>query len=87
MGEGERAVELLPRSTDAFYGIPYLLDQAAISAMVGDEESALDQLEHLLTIPSWVTRVWLENDFRFDTLRESRRFQALLERYTQPASN
>ncbi|NIR43292.1 MAG: hypothetical protein GWN99_05080 [Gemmatimonadetes bacterium] len=85
--EGERAVELLPRSTDAFYGIPYLLDQAAISAMVGDEDIALDQIEHLLTIPSWVSRMWLEGDFRFDTLRESPRFQALLDQYPQPASN
>ncbi len=80
-------MELLPRSTDAFYGISHLLDQAAISAMVGDEDIALDQLEHLLTIPSWVSRMWLEGDFRFDTLRESPRFQALLEQYDRRASD
>jgi TolB-like protein/Flp pilus assembly protein TadD len=79
--EGERAVELFPLSTDAFYGIPYLLDLAAIYAMVGDEAAAVDQVGYLLTIPSWVSPKWLEDDFRFDPIRDGPRFQALLAEY------
>jgi TolB-like protein/Tfp pilus assembly protein PilF len=79
--EGERAVEVFPLSTDAFYGIPYLLDLAAIYAMVGDAAAAVDQVGYLLTIPSWVSPKWLEGDFRFDSLRDHPRFHALVAKY------
>jgi len=76
--EGERAVTLLPISEDAFYGLPFLWDLAAVHAMVGNVEEALDGIEHLLSIPSWISPVWLEYDFRFDPLRGEARFQAFL---------
>jgi TolB-like protein/Flp pilus assembly protein TadD len=79
--EGERAVELLPLSTDAFYGLPYLLDLAAIYAMVGDENAAVNEIEKLLAVPSWLSPTWLDGDFRIDPLRDHPRFQALLEKY------
>jgi adenylate cyclase len=78
---GERAVALLPTSEDAYYGLPFLWDLAAVHAMVGTAEDALEGIEHLLAVPSWISPVWLEHDFRFDPLRDDPRFQALLEKY------
>jgi tetratricopeptide (TPR) repeat protein len=77
--EGERAVELFPLSLDAMYGLPYLWDLAAIYAMLGDETAAVNEIKNLLAVPSWISPAWLESDFRFDALRENRRFQMLLE--------
>jgi len=76
--EGERAVALLPISEDAFYGLPFLWDLAAVHTMAGNVEEALDGIEHLLNVPSFISPVWLEYDFRFDTLRGEARFQAFL---------
>ncbi|MBT8395742.1 MAG: hypothetical protein HKO65_04460 [Gemmatimonadetes bacterium] len=78
--EGERAVALLPISEDAYYGLPFLWDLAAVHAMVGNHAEALDGIEHLLAIPSWLSPAWLEHDFRFDPLRGEERFQAFLTR-------
>jgi serine/threonine-protein kinase len=76
--EGERAVQLLPITEDAFYGLPYLADLATIRVMVGDHDAALREIEHLLEIPSWFSPTWLRVDFRFDPLRGDRRFEDLL---------
>ena len=79
--EGERAVALLPTYEDAYYGLPFLLDLAFVHEMVGNAEDALEGIEHLLAVPSWVSPVWLEHDFRFDSLRDDPRFHALLEEH------
>jgi TolB-like protein/Flp pilus assembly protein TadD len=76
--EGERAVALLPVSEDAYYGLPFLWDLTAVHAMAGNAEEALDGIEYLLSVPSWVSPVWLEHDFRFDSLRGEARFQVFL---------
>jgi tetratricopeptide (TPR) repeat protein len=81
--EGEAAVALLPLSKDAVYGIPYRIDLATIHAMVGDEDAALSEIEHLLTVPNWISPTFLKIDPRFDPLSESPRFQVLLEEYEQ----
>jgi len=80
--EGKQAVELLPLSKDAFYGLPYAQDLAIIHIMVGDHDIALDQIEYLLTIPSWVSPGWLEIDLRFKPLYDHPRFKQMLEKYS-----
>lgn len=52
-------------------------------AYLGTEkyDAALDQIEHLLSIPSWLTVPLLRVDPRYDPLRENTRFQALLAKY------
>jgi serine/threonine-protein kinase len=77
--EGEKAVALLPLSEDAYYGLPFLWDLAAVHTMVGNTDEALDGIEHLLSLPSWISPIWLEHDFRFDPLRGEERFQAFLD--------
>jgi len=79
--EGIRATELLTRSVDGYYYLPYVVDLAHIYTIVGEDEAALDQIEYLLANPSWISVPLLEMDPRWDPLRGHPRFQALLEEY------
>lgn len=80
--EGKRAVNLLPVSRDALYGIPYVGDLAHIYTIVGEYDAALDKLEYLLSIPSWFSVSWLKIDPRWNLLREHPRFKQMLEKYS-----
>jgi serine/threonine-protein kinase len=83
--EGKRALEVHPIAKDAFAGPIYVEMLAQISVMVGNHELALDQLETLLSVPSWFSTTLLKLDPRWDPLRDHPRFQALLEKYGQEA--
>jgi eukaryotic-like serine/threonine-protein kinase len=76
--EGKRAVELLPISKDAFEGHDYVQNLAQIYVMVGDYDSAIDQLEYLLSIPSDISIPYLRIDPTWAPLRNHPRFQKLL---------
>jgi serine/threonine protein kinase/tetratricopeptide (TPR) repeat protein len=79
--EGKKAVELLPVSKDAFeYGLLYVTNLAQIYVMVGDYDSATDQLEYLLSIPSYISIPYLRIDPTWAPLRNHPRFQKLLAR-------
>ncbi len=78
--EGELAVELLPVSENAVVGPFRVEDLAFIYALVGEHEKALDRIEYLLSIPSWISAPLLRLDPKWDPLRESPRFQSLLKR-------
>jgi serine/threonine-protein kinase len=76
--EGERAVALMPLSRDAIQGA-YLQHQLArIYLLVGEPDKALDQLEHLLKIPYYLSPAWLKIDPNFAPLRGNPRFQRLV---------
>jgi tetratricopeptide (TPR) repeat protein len=79
--ESIRATELLPRSMDGFYYLPYVVDLAHIYTILGENEAALDQIEYLLSNPSWISAPFLRMDPRWDPLRDDPRFQALLKNY------
>ena len=49
---GERAVELMPLSKDAYEGPGFLVSLAEIYARVGEHEKSIALLERLLTIPN-----------------------------------
>ncbi len=80
--EGRKAVELLPISRDAFYGLPYMQDLAFIYTLAGDSNAALELLDELLSIPSWVSVSWLRMDPEWDLLRNNPGFQRLLEKHS-----
>jgi TolB-like protein/tRNA A-37 threonylcarbamoyl transferase component Bud32/Flp pilus assembly protein TadD len=82
IGEGRRAVELLPVTKDAIYGLGHTEDLAFIYTLVGEHDTALDQLEQLLSIPGWISVPWLQMDPRWDGLRKHPRFQRLLKKYS-----
>ncbi len=76
--EGEKAVELLPVSKEAYRGYYRAVDLARIYAMVGERDAAVAQLERLLSIPGHLTGEWLRIDPTWDPLRDHPRFQRLV---------
>jgi len=77
--EGKLGVELFPVKKDAYIGPARVEDLALVYLMVGEYDAALDQIEYLLSIPSWVSVSLLRLDPRYDPLRNLPRFQKLLQ--------
>ena len=59
-----------PIAKDAYAGPSWALNLALIYARVGEHDAALRELEHLLSIPSWVSIPLLELDPRWQPLRD-----------------
>jgi TolB-like protein/Flp pilus assembly protein TadD len=76
--EGLKAVELLPESKDAVYGVGHLQDLAIIYTMVGEYNLAINQWDQLLSLPSWITPVWLDWDIRLAPLKSHPGYKELL---------
>jgi TolB-like protein/Flp pilus assembly protein TadD len=82
IGEGKRAVELLPESQDAFDGPLGTAALAQIYAWTGEFDEAFRLLDHLLAIPAHgLTVPMLQIDPAWDPLRKDPRFQALMDKY------
>lgn len=79
--EASTAVEMVPISKDAVEGTIRREYLALVYRMVGESEKALDELEFLLSVPSWVSPALLRIDPFWDPIRGHPRFQRLLERY------
>ena len=79
--EGKRGVELLPMSVDAVYGVQQIIDLATIYTMVGEPDLAMDQLEYLLKVPSWISSSWLDWDIHFAPLKTHPRYPELISKY------
>ena len=80
--EGIKATELLPLSEDAEYGIPYAQDLALIYTLAGEYDKAIDQLEYLLKIPSWISVPYIKIIPGFNSLNDKPKFRALLKKYS-----
>ena len=61
----------------------YILNLAVVYAMTGEYEAALDQIDHLLGIPSDFSIPMLELDPRWDPLRDSPRYQEIVEKHRE----
>ncbi len=79
--EGKRAMDLLPMAVNAVYGVTPVIDLATIYTMVGEPELAMDLLEYLLTVPSWISTTWIDWDIRFAPLKTHPRFQELISKF------
>jgi len=63
---------------DAVQGTSDVWLLARIYTLVGEPEKALDNLEQLLKVPSYLSPGWLRIDPNFDPLRKNPRFQKLV---------
>jgi tetratricopeptide (TPR) repeat protein len=77
--KGQRGVELLPLSRDAYNGAYLQLQLARIYMLLGEQDKAVDQLEPLLQMPYYLSPGWLRIDPTFDPLRKHPRFMKLVE--------
>jgi tetratricopeptide (TPR) repeat protein len=73
-----RVVEMSPISRDPWGGTAWVVLVAETYTTVGEHEAALDLLESLTSIPSWMSYGLLRFEPAFDPLRDNPRFQKLL---------
>jgi serine/threonine-protein kinase len=78
--EGRKAVELLDGSRDEQFGYR-VKDLAQIFAMVADNDGALEQMEMLLTNPSFVSAPLLGIEPAWRGVRNDPRIRALLQKH------
>ena len=76
--EGRNGVAAVPVSRDAHEGPTRLWQLAMIYGMVGEYDAAIEQLEHLLSIPSDIGPGLLRVDPLWEPVRNDPRFQRLL---------
>ena len=79
---GREAAERFPVARDGLVGPDVLLTLAAIYVGAGEYDAALDQLEHLLSIPSPVSSGLLLVDPLYAPLRGNPRFERLVRQGT-----
>jgi hypothetical protein len=68
-------------SRDAFTDLFRVEKLALINTMVGEYDRALDQIDYLLSIPSFSSVRKLQVDPRLDPLREHPRYREIIEKY------
>ena len=83
--EARREADWLKRSevfrSDAYQGPKVAEDRTIILCQTGDIDQVLQELERLLSQPSWLTVNTLRLDPRWDPIRTHPRFVALLKKY------
>jgi non-specific serine/threonine protein kinase len=78
--EMERALELV--SWDKLLSTYRIMDMAEIYIMVGEYEAAMDSIEHLLSVPSFVSVPFLEDSSKIDPIRELPRYKRIIRKYS-----
>ena len=76
-GAATRARELLPIAKDSFDGPILATTLAAVSAKLGEKDSAIRQLESLVGVPNGPTPGTLRVEPEWDSLRDDPRFKKL----------
>jgi Flp pilus assembly protein TadD len=79
IGEGNRALELLPESKDAMDAPVLVVAMARIYAITGELEKAIDLLQHSVQTPAGLTVQEIRLDPTWDVLRDHPRFKALIQ--------
>jgi serine/threonine protein kinase/Tfp pilus assembly protein PilF len=81
ISEGKRALTLRPVSQDAMVGPVRVHDLALIYAMLGEPGAALEQINQILSMPSFLSVRMLELDPRWDSLRHHPDYAELLKKH------
>ena len=82
IAEGQRAVDLLPLTKDAYDGVNPLVNLAQIYARVGEPDKAIDLLDELMRTPNGPALGELQFWF-WDPLREHPRFKQSIATYSK----
>jgi tetratricopeptide (TPR) repeat protein len=80
--EAKLAVEMIPVSVDGLLGPKQVYDLACTYGFLGEYDAALDQIEHVLSIPAMMSASFLRIDPGWDPLRDNSRFQRILDKYS-----
>ncbi|MEE9441877.1 MAG: protein kinase [candidate division Zixibacteria bacterium] len=75
---GQMALELLPTSKDAFDALFLVVNMAEILVIFEEYDVAVERLEHLLTIPGFVSRPYLKIDPLWKPLENHPRFKIII---------
>src|SRR5437016_4839581 len=75
----QRAVDDLPLSKDALYGVWPLMEQGLIAARLGDADRAIAIIRQLLAVPAYLSPGLLRVDPRWAPLYGDPRFRKLAE--------
>jgi TolB-like protein len=75
---GEKAVDLKPIKLDAYQGVSKEQDLMEIYILTGNYDKALNKIEYLLSIPSWMSIGQLIIDPLYDNLRSLPRFKEII---------
>jgi TolB-like protein/Flp pilus assembly protein TadD len=81
IAEAKRAMQLRPESMDAFEGPQIAMALAQVYAATGENQKAIELLDHLLSQPGDSTVAVLKIDPTFDNLRGDRAFQEMLAKH------
>jgi TolB-like protein/Flp pilus assembly protein TadD len=76
-----RATELLPIDREPYFGGSSLLEVALVHTMLGQYDTAIEELDTLLAMPNVVSIPWLQLDPRWARLWDHPGFQELVEKY------
>jgi TolB-like protein/Flp pilus assembly protein TadD len=76
-----RATEIVPLATDPWFALAHIEDLAWVYTLLGDYDSASEQLEILLERPSRLTISFLKMDPRWEPLWDQPRFRELERKY------
>jgi tetratricopeptide (TPR) repeat protein len=76
---GKKAVDLKPVKVDAWQGIIKEQDLMEIYIFTGNYDLALDKIEYLISVPSWLSKGDLMINPIFDKLRSLPRFQKIID--------
>ena len=76
---GKKAIDLKPVKVDAWQGIIKEQDLMEIYVFTGNYDMALDKIEYLISVPSWLSKGDLMINPIFDNLRNLPRFQKIID--------
>jgi tetratricopeptide (TPR) repeat protein len=76
--EGQRAMEMVPPSRDAYAALYTQHQLVRVHMILGEREKAIDLLEPLLKTPYYLSPAWLAIDPNFGPLKGHPRFEKLL---------
>jgi tetratricopeptide (TPR) repeat protein len=77
--EGKSAVDMYSPSNDALVGSQTIIDFIHACIMVGEYDTALEQIDYVLSIPSFLSPQLLKLDPRFEPLHDHPRFRQLAQ--------